>query len=522
MEGSSNKRARISHHWGEILEDEHEILDESNVENEPIRKIIKTSTACAILEIDESNQVRSIYSDGVVIISPNRSYYTSEQWNCRFHTKSQVNALNEILCNICKPMLRKLTIHDCELDLKICPGVEIWTYHLSHLDLSSNNIGPSGLKKLATHIPCMGKLVHLNLSSNRILDEYRCRNRKHGNIDTSGLEALMESIEAHSRLRYVNLTHNFLGGIYDQRTYDLAINRQSLCDRAYPIAEIIAKSLMKNSSIVCFDISDNCFPNDERLAEILLRCIAPLSAMALFEDPSHLYRDEVLSLCGNYTDTSALPMHSFGPSHNEGAVINISFSKKGLVPIDGYFIGEEMRLRSHPYAIDLSDNPSFGDKGISNLVSKLVDSKDDELSAKLPSSSAMDCPPIGMLTPTVNLDPSSRSHHQHQYQQEPALCIRGLNLQDCGISSLGVRALEPLLARNVLEELDLSDNDAIVNMEQIEHIVDRKPFFLHYSTALKRLSIAHSTSKAIEDGISPLIPAIRVSLPCEEYSQLTI
>jgi hypothetical protein len=42
-------------------------------------------------------------------------------------------------------------------------------HSLTHLDLSANNIGPDGVAALTIQLPNLSKLVHLDLSKNRLM-----------------------------------------------------------------------------------------------------------------------------------------------------------------------------------------------------------------------------------------------------------------------------------------------------------------------------------------------------------------
>lgn len=523
----------------------------------------------------------SIVQDGIFHLSPTHD-------ECDLSTEKNVIFLESSLTQLF-PKPSKLLIIESKLNLNYCQRIHEWSMNLTHLDLSSNDLGPSGLDILCNSLNSMYHLVYLNLSSNKLLGEGRYRYSSKGTYEDTNFLKFLEKLKVNKSIKYLDLTNNYLGGIYDQYTYENAINRSILCERALAMAICISQMLLANDRIVSCDITNNYFPCDDSITEILLSCIRPIrSALGSNTgDVTLVTLPNIFSLCGNYCDHSSIPFYKFG-KYDMLEYDVVSLTNKSLLPIDGKFIGAELRLKSiaheihkttsnynalsankffevnqnsliRPYILNLANNVDFGDRGVLNLIDELLkplDKCSQHLSGLFEA---------GVIASTFNADVSNGSNSEdwvppmstesnlisEVLNEIKSTCpakyinIRCLNLSNCGLTSVGIRHLKPLLHKQVLLELDVSDNpNCILVPEQVQETNPLNPldsqilisqpqsstgkfqqnglkkFLLYNSKSLTWLNISkisdtsHPHSLPSVSAVSPAFVAIKVRVLC--------
>lgn len=520
-----------------------------------------------------SNQSRNSYdllhNDGVLSVTPSYSEDNIHGFDFSLGSFRNVNLLEDLISSMRNPLIRKLNIIQYNFNMGDCLRVRDWGKTLTHLNLYGNNIGSIGLQVLAASLTHMPMLIYLNISSNRVLDEYRERCRVYGRYNLQGFEEFMAALSTNKQLKYIDVTHNNLGGLYDQQTYEVALNRDVLIDRAFNVARIISHSLLKNAHILSFDITNNNFPMTDQIKQSLSPCIRPVNLSNQIHSRTANSTDgylsneisfEVVSLCGNYKDCSVIKFHSFAelnPLHDDTELIDLS--EKDLLPVDGHLLGLELRYKKDPFILKLHWNSHFGDDGVNAFVRAYLSENDafqsslfkiheyeyasattsssnqssmvytqsnnlsqhfnaeittlKETSVTISTSSASsahkpsgDVPFIGNNSSTphsndVSMSPIRLLSQEFSSQSplliklEATLNIRGLILTQCGLSALSLRYLRPLLMKNCLIELDISDNPKIISSKLVDERL--KSFYLPKSPSLKKFRATNITSESV-------------------------
>ena len=251
--------------------------------------------------------------------------------------------------------IKTLSIIGAKLDESGMYSIKESLRNLIKLDLSNNCIGSQGTHYLAQGILKNDHLVSINLSSNKICGMAVDRNYIVGAIDLTGLKALLDSIETCPRLKYLDLSSNYLGGFQlgssmnhpQYRGDDNNNDKQLRIELAYgyKVIQILTNFLQKNTNVVDLNLSTNMFEDRVDYVNLLLKYVGQNNICQ--------------SLCGRQNKISYPVIRTiYGvPIKNDPNIIpTFDFCGTTITPFCGRLLGHELSTLSTPMILNLSNN----------------------------------------------------------------------------------------------------------------------------------------------------------------------
>lgn len=257
-------------------------------------------------------------------------------------------------------LIEKLTIQDCSFNpLGIKPLSKCF-HNLIFLNLSSNFLGHVGADLLAYGLRTNSTIKDLQISNTRLIGIYIQRSQICGEVILSGFENLLLAFGESSSLRSIDLSFNYLGGVYGSvhSTKSAYLNVENVnnielnyCDR---VVEMICSMLSCNRSVTDLNINKNGFEDSFEIAKSLID-----SGVG----PNYCCK----SLCGlgKYQN-----INGFEKKISEEITIKLTGSS--LPPFTARLLGQEFKLFPNLTSLDISDNLEFGNTGINNFTESIL------------------------------------------------------------------------------------------------------------------------------------------------------
>lgn len=344
------------------------------------------------------------------------------------------------------------------------------------------------------------------------------------------------ALSVNKTLKVVDISQNYLGGVppspFSNRKRDTVTDDQNVSsplpeNYGHTVIEILGRMLFKNDCLVTLNLNSNGFEDDPRIAKHLLMSRGPSSKLLSFCGVHYSFRhldtnevsskrfsmfsptlssnpslyprtlslastptysaassssstsstssSPILSTFSSSTLTSAsTPAHNAPPKPITEPILDLS--SRSLHAITGRLLGVEPCLRGSVTKLDLSNNITFGDNGIHNLIDALVRVEPGFISLQVLHLKKINISFAAVISICQLLkNKHAESLTELDISENPLVGDRGiqqlsgtlprhkslksLSMRMCGMTSTSCQALcNALIGNTCLLHLDLSNN----------------------------------------------------------------